>query len=93
MSKDRKTLPIMTIYELDQLMGQRTMHLSRGAPPFVDIGEDFKIQRNMELRSIVKKEILEGKLPYIVRRPLPNGKYEDWRVADLSLVAVMDLLR
>jgi DNA-directed RNA polymerase subunit K/omega len=69
------------------------MHLSRGALPLVPLGEDFKIQGNMELRSVVLRELNEGKLPYIIKRPLPNGKCEYWPVEKLSLEAVKYMMR
>jgi hypothetical protein len=37
---DNITLPWMTKYEFDELIGLRVMHLSRGALPLVNIGDD-----------------------------------------------------
>jgi DNA-directed RNA polymerase I, II, and III subunit RPABC2 len=88
-----KSLPIMTKYEFDQIIGLRTMHLSRGAPPLVDIPEDFKIVSNINLREIAQKELVEKRLPYMVKRMMPNGKAEYWNVADLDLTPVRHLLR
>ena len=87
------TLPWMTKYEFDQLIGVRTMHLSRGAPPFVDLGADYKIDGNMDLRKVVLQEINEGQLPYMIKRPLPNGTIEYWPVSKLSLEAVKYMMR
>jgi len=87
------TLPWMTKYEFDQLIGVRTMHLSRGAPPFVDLDTDYKIDGNMDLRKIVLREINEGQLPYMIKRPLPNGTIEYWPVSKLSLEAVKYMMR
>ena len=87
------TLPWMTKYEFDQLIGVRTMHLSRGAPPFVDLGADFKIEGNMDLRQVVLREIHEGNLPYMIKRQLPNGSIEYWPVSKLSLEAVKYMMR
>ena len=42
----------------------------------------------MELRKIAIKELKEGKLPFIVKRPLQNNKYDLYRVRDLDLVAI-----
>jgi DNA-directed RNA polymerases I, II, and III subunit RPABC2 len=95
-SADRSTyrsMPVMTKYEFDQLIGLRTMHLARGAPPLVDVPEDYKIHSNMELRNIAIRELKEKKMPYIVKRPMPNGKTEYWRVEDLDLIAVTELMR
>ena len=88
-----RSLPIMTKYEFDQVIGLRTMHLSRGAPPLVEVDADFRVSSNMELRAIAIRELKEGKLPYMVKRPMPSGKTEYWRVSKLNLSPVMNLMR
>lgn len=87
------TLPWMTKYEFDQVIGLRTMHLSKGAIPLVDVDESFQIKSNMELRSIAIEELKNKKLPYIVKRPLPNGRVEYWPVSQLELTAVINMMR
>ncbi len=86
-----KSLPIMTKYEFNQIIGLRTTHLARGAIPFVETKNT--IERNMNLRAIALEELKENKLPYMIKRPMPNGKAEYWNINDLSLVAVRHLLR
>jgi DNA-directed RNA polymerase subunit K/omega len=88
-----KSLPILTKYEFDQIIGLRIMHLSRGAPPLIAMEEGFKVESNIQLRDIAQKELLEGKLPYMVKRVMPNGKAEYWRIGDLDLTAVKHLIR
>jgi len=90
---DYISLPWMTKYEFDQLIGLRVMHLSRGMVPLVELGTDFKIQGNMDLRAVALRELNEKRLPYIIKRPLPNGTCEYWPVAKLSLEAVKYLMR
>jgi len=36
--------------------------------------------------AIAEKELREGVLPFVIRRYLPNGKYEDWDVKDLIML-------
>ena len=48
----------------------------------------------MDLRKVAIEELKQNKIPYIIKRPLPNNKYEFVRIKDLNLVAVkymMDL--
>ncbi len=86
--------PLMTKYEFDQIISLRTTHLSRGAIPFVNILEnDYKIETNMELRKIALLELYEGKLPYLIKRTLPYGKFEYWKIKDLDLSSVRNLMR
>lgn len=87
-----KTLPRMSKYEFDSLVGLRAMHLSKGAMPFVDLPEDFSIETNVEWRKVAIEELRGQKLPYMIRRVLPNGKVEYWRVCDLDLTAVEHLM-
>jgi DNA-directed RNA polymerase I, II, and III subunit RPABC2 len=35
--------------------------------------------------SIAEKELKDGKIPFIIRRYLPNNTYEDWKVNELKL--------
>jgi DNA-directed RNA polymerase subunit K/omega len=85
--------PIMTKYEFDSVIALRTMHLSNMAIPFVNLPEGFKIESNMDLRRIALMELREGKLPYLVKRTLPNKKTEMHKIKDMDLVAVRNLLR
>lgn len=88
-----RSLPILTKYEFDQIIGLRTMHLSRGAPPLVVLEEGFQVESNIQLRQVAQRELVERKLPYMIKRTMPNGKIEYWSLADLDLTAVMHLLR
>jgi DNA-directed RNA polymerase subunit K/omega len=89
----RVSLPWMTKYEFDQLIGLRTMHLSKGAVPFVVLPKDFSIKSNIELRKIAIEELLSGKMPYIIERPMPDKKSEFWHVKDLNLQAIRHMIR
>lgn len=87
------TLPWLTKYEFDQVIGLRTMHLSKGAVPLVDVPDGFRVTSNTQLRQLALEELKNKKLPYIVKRPLPNGKAEYWPVAKLELVAIQHMMR
>jgi DNA-directed RNA polymerase subunit K/omega len=77
---------IMTKYEFNLVISQRTVQLSQGHCPFVKIVPTIK--SNMDLRKVALQELKEGKIPFIIKRPLPNEKYEFVRVIDLDLSAV-----
>jgi DNA-directed RNA polymerase I, II, and III subunit RPABC2 len=87
------SLPWMTKYEFDQVIGLRTMHLSKGAVPLVDVDADHQVKSNTELRKIAIEELKNKRLPYLVKRPLPNGKAEYWPVAKLELHAIQHMMR
>ena len=35
---------------------------------------------------IAKMELDEKKLPFIIRRPMPNGSSEYWKLSDLEII-------
>ena len=36
--------------------------------------------------TIAEKELEDKKVPFIIRRPLPNGSSEYWKVKDLEML-------
>lgn len=92
LDKPKISKEIMTKYEFNVIISLRTNQIALGAIPFVDINTDIK--SNMDLRKIAIEELRQNKIPYIIKRPLPNNKYEFVRVRDLNLSAIkymMDL--
>jgi DNA-directed RNA polymerase subunit K/omega len=77
---------IMTKYEFNAVISERTVQLSLGHCPFVKM--DKTIKSNMDLRKVALQELKEGKIPFAIKRPLPNDKYEFVRVKNLDLSAV-----
>eukprot|EP00397_Hematodinium_sp_SG-2012_P060440 GEMP01078704.1.p1 GENE.GEMP01078704.1~~GEMP01078704.1.p1 ORF type:complete len:120 (+),score=33.16 GEMP01078704.1:70-429(+) len=72
-----KTTPYMTKYERARILGTRALQISMNAPIFVELeGETDPLE-------IAEKELRAKKIPFIIRRRLPNGGSEDWKVADL----------
>lgn len=95
-NSDRSTyrsMSFMTKYEFNELISLRTLHLAKGAPPMIDIEDDYKTKTNMDLRKIALQELKDKKLPYIIKRVMPNGKIEYWNVDDLDLITVKHLFR
>lgn len=85
--------PLLTKYEFNSLISLRTMHLSNMAIPLVQLPEGFKVEKNMDLRKVALQEMREGKLPYMVKRVLPNKKIEYIKLKDMDLTAVRTLMR
>ena len=86
LDKPKVSKMIMTKYEFNQVISLRTCQLSLGAVPFVDIKDEIK--SNMDLRKIAIEELKQNKIPFLIKRPLPNNKYEYVRVRDLNMNAV-----
>ena len=76
-----KTIPFMTKYEQTKILGIRAKQLNSGAPPFIPLTEEM-----IDGYSIAQYELAEKKIPFIIRRPIPNGASEYWRVQDLIIL-------
>jgi len=62
-----------------RILGTRALQISMGAPVMVEI------QGETDPLEIAAKELREKKIPMIIRRFLPDGTYEDWKVKDLRV--------
>lgn len=76
-----RTIPIMTKYEKTRILGQRAKQLNEGSPAFIKIDSTV-----IDGYLIAVKELEQKKTPFIIRRPLPNGGSEYWRVQDLEIL-------
>ena len=76
---DRITTKYLTKYEKASVLGTRALQLSMNAPPMVEVeGETDPLE-------IAYKELRQKKIPFIVRRYLPDQSFEDWRLEELIL--------
>eukprot|EP00250_Pteridium_aquilinum_P034700 c7974_g1_i1 orf=36-470(+) len=75
--KPRKTTRYMTKYERARVLGTRALQISMNAPVMVELeGETDPLE-------IAMKELRARKIPFTIRRYLPDGSYEDWGVDEL----------
>ena len=75
----RITTPYLTKYEKARILGTRALQISMGAPVMVEmVGETDPLE-------IAQKELRERKIPMIIRRFLPDGTFEDWKVSELKV--------
>lgn len=77
-AKEKITTRFLTKYEKARIIGARALQISKNAPIMVEPkpGE-------WDPLKIAEKELLERKIPFIIRRYLPDNSYEDWRVDEL----------
>jgi DNA-directed RNA polymerase I, II, and III subunit RPABC2 len=76
-----KTVPFLTKYEKTRILGQRAKQIESGSKPFVTVQNTI-----IDSYSIALLELKEKKIPFIIRRPLPNGSSEYWKISDLQLL-------
>jgi len=74
-----KTIPYLTKYERARILGVRSKQIDSGATPFVKLTEGI-----IEGYVIAEMELKEKKIPFIIRRPMPNGGSEYWFLKDLE---------
>jgi DNA-directed RNA polymerase subunit K/omega len=76
-----KTLPILTKYEKTRVLGIRTKQLNEGAKPYIDVNPSI-----IDGYIIAQLELEHKRLPFIIRRPIPNGGSELWKLQDLEII-------
>jgi DNA-directed RNA polymerase I, II, and III subunit RPABC2 len=74
-----RTIPYLTKYEKARILGQRAKQINSGSTPFVKVPENV-----IDGYIIAELELKEKKIPFIIRRPLPNGGSEYWSIKDLE---------
>jgi len=79
--KNHATYPFLTMYERTKVLSLRASQLAHGSPPFIDVPEYLT-----DVYEVAKAELEAKRLPYILKRPLPDGTFEYWRLADLMIL-------
>ena len=77
LNKPKITLPLITKFEYSKIKSIRMTQLSNNANPFI------KTTSN-SIEEIADEEIKQMKLPFIIKRNLPNGEYELWKLSELA---------
>ena len=76
-----KTLPFLTKYEKTRVLGERATQLNAGAMAMIEV-DAYMIDGYV----IALKEFEQKKIPFIIKRPLPNGAVEYWKLEDLEVL-------
>lgn len=74
-----KTIPYLTKYERARILGIRAKQINCGATPFIKLSEGI-----IDGYVIAEMELREKKIPFIIRRPMPNRGSEYWFLKDLE---------
>ena len=78
---NHRTYPFLTNYEKTKIIGLRANQISKGSAPFIAVPKHIT-----DVRDIARLELDQKRLPFIIKRPLPNGQFEYWRLADLLIL-------
>ena len=75
-----RTIPFLTKFERARIIGQRASQINSGSISFIkDIPANI-----IDGYLIAEMELEQKTIPFIIRRPLPNGGSEYWKVKDLQ---------
>jgi DNA-directed RNA polymerase I, II, and III subunit RPABC2 len=78
---NHKTIPYLTKYEKARILGQRAKQIETGAKPLVKVPENI-----VDSYIIAELELKQKNIPFIIKRPIPNGSFEYWKLKDLEMI-------
>ena len=84
--KERISVNRLTKYEMVRILGERTKQITMGAKPLI------KNSKNLTNEQIVNEEFKNNMIPFKIKRPLPNGKFEIWNLDELKKDHLLSLL-
>lgn len=76
--ENRVSCDRLTNYEMVRILGERAKQLTMGAKPLI------KNYQGLSYDKIAEEEFKRNMIPYKIKRPLPNGKYEIWTLDELK---------
>ena len=76
----RITKPYLTKYEMARIIGYRSEQIGAGSQLYIDPGNITNVI------DIAKKELYERKIPFIIKRTLPNNISEYWKLDELEII-------
>lgn len=79
-NKKKKTVPFLNKFEKARLIGVRIQQLSSGSEPKISTAGLNSII------EIVEEELKQRKIPLIIKRNLPNGESEEWKLEEFEKV-------
>ena len=75
------TRPFLTHYEKTKVLSLRASQLAHNSRPFIDVPAHVT-----DVHEIARLELEEKRIPYIIKRPLPDRTFEYWRLQDLIIL-------
>ena len=78
---NHKTIPFVTKYECARILGERAKQLNSGDDSYVEVPENI-----IDGYTIACMEYEKKVIPFIIRRPMPDGSSEYWKFEDLEQI-------
>lgn len=83
-TETKKTKPILTKFEKAKILGVRAEMIANGSPLSIKPPANI-YNSNTPSYDLAVEEFKERKIPLLIRRYLPDGNFEDWRLEDLII--------
>jgi hypothetical protein len=81
LASGHKSIPFLTTFERTKIIGFRSTQLSQGARPFITLPDHVT-----DVKEIARMELDARRLPFILKRPMPDGSFEYWRLSELMIL-------
>jgi len=78
---NHKTYPFLTQYEKTKILSLRASQLAHNSRPFIEVPAHVT-----DVHEIARLELDAKRIPYIIKRPLPDRTFEYWRLQDLVIL-------
>lgn len=80
--KRHKSVPYLTVFEKTKILGFRANQLAQGSKPFI-----YPVPPHVtDVLEIAAMELEQRRLPYILKRPMPDGTFEYVKLTDLLVI-------
>ena len=76
-----RSMPFLSIFEHTKILGMRTNQLAQGARPYIQVPEHIT-----NVIDIARLELEQRRLPIIIKRYMPDGTYEKFRLSDMIIL-------
>jgi DNA-directed RNA polymerase I, II, and III subunit RPABC2 len=77
-----KSVPYLTVFEKTKIIGFRADQLAKGCKPFIN-----PVPAHVtDVLEIAALELEQKRLPFILKRPMPDGTFEYIRLRDLLII-------
>ncbi len=84
LKEPRITRGYFTKYEYTALIAMRAQQIAEGAKPVVSL-DGLKTSDPMFVWNVAKREVEQRKLPFLVRRQMPDGASEFWSAQEMEI--------
>jgi DNA-directed RNA polymerase I, II, and III subunit RPABC2 len=82
--KRHMSVPYLTPFEKTKVIGFRANQLAKGAQLLITLGPNEK--HITDVLDLARMELEQRRLPFIIKRPMPDGSFEYWRLEDLLIL-------